>query len=38
MTFADWIALITSLFVSGGFILLIIFLWKTFNEEPKSDK
>ena len=38
MTFADWIALITGLFVSVVFIFLIIFLWKSFNEEPKSSE
>jgi len=38
MTFADWIALITGLFVIGGFVFLMVFLWKSFNEEPKSNK
>jgi len=34
MTFAEWIALVTGLFVSAGLIFLIVYLWKSFNEEP----
>ncbi len=38
MYFADWIALITGGIIGSGFILLMVFLWKIFNEEPKMGK
>jgi hypothetical protein len=38
MSFADWIPLITGVIIESGFIFLMVFLWKIFNEEPKMGK